>query len=896
MMEAAKTEWPELPFLGLRRFDAEDRTLYCGRSHDLKLCLGRLSSPAVRVLVLQGLSGSGKSSFLRAALVPEIERRFQGRSNGRCVVPICAVVSAGADMMATIARQVYEFVIDGPGRTMWGTEAQTLEQRYPQINAFVAEAANNVATLIDFISELSNDPRYTVLIAIDQVEDFWANTDAPDAIRDSFLRLVYEFALERLNGKLVLSIRTEQYGRFASVLPDSMTPAFAELRGVNRLCHHYLANPSHEELMALVEHPTGHYGFSYEAGLPELIVKEVRKAAADPEMCVLPLLQTVLLRLYVSGMAEAKIEAPLVITRAAVQALLEESDGTSVGLLDSFVSWGLRQAVARVLSQEEERTEWRFRLQREVSCWRAVLRAMSGGNAPGVRVRPHLSVADIETLARNAECETSTSLMIDALTRADVGLVTGTDESAALRLQHDLVCLVFDQTLAVASTGFWRQSCRNRRKRIDTAEKYQLADLFVGDAPPVEKLRIAELRFWDHKTLAYAHELGFFDRLGFSVECVPCDVDISAGDLVNMLACNPDTHAVYSYPRGLMSTPERRTSQDIVVLNSFTGFAVICNAKAALPSYQKDGGWTSYNEVTSALLGLRKSGGRYLAEDSLAKEFFEHLLAVESSRSGEALSEAARSVADVTECSDNDGISFVECLLRESSPCVAIVTAPTWALAMMLGENSVKTVIDQRTLLGLLDEEGSAANNTLSAIRRKLEVRNVMNLKLARDRTQGENEPMMMRLASVGLFLADWIWAQDVRAADWIRGRWSSTRAGARDYGRRISLPAFLNAFRRSCGYAASHEHADRYFGALWSDDCPNALEIHHKLMHARMDYESQTAALAARESQLDVAISEPIAALIHRAGRHANINNYYDAKRLIDQAVVMLNSAQQTS
>lgn len=894
MTGTADMEWPTLPFLGLRRFEGADRALYCARKHDIQLCSDRLSNPAVRVLVLQGLSGSGKSSFLRAGLLPEVDRLLlQEPKEG--IVPICSVVHAGTGMMENIARQVYEFVIRGRGRSMWNKQAGTLAERYPELEAFVADAAKNTDTLIDFISELSRNPRYSVLIAIDQVEEIWSmpSNEASTALQDSFFRLVYEFALERLSGKLVLSIRTEQYGIFASKLPDSTVPAFAELRGVNRLCHHYLANPSHEELVAMVEHPMAHYGFTYDTGLPELMVKALRTAAADPEMCVLPLLQTVLLRLYLGGKAKAEaVAAPMVITTAAFQALLETAEGTRVGLLQDFVRWGLGQAVAHVLQEDEARREWRFRKQREVSCWQAVLPAMSYRNSSGVRIRRISSVDEIETLARDAECEASALSMIEALSRADVGLLASTDKPDSFTLQHDLICLTFDQTPIVTSPGFWLQADRFRRKRIDKAADYRLKDLFVGDEPPVEKLRIAELRFWDHKTLAYANKLGFFDRLGFSVECVSCDEDISATDLVRKLECDHDTHAVYSYPRVLMSRPEMEASQDIVVLNSFTGFAVICNAAAALPCFQESSGWNSFDEVTEGMLALGDHDGSYLAEDNLAKDFFEHLLTIEQFRRGDDVT--ATSARRSAVCSDEAGISFVERLLRETSPCIAIVTAPTWALAMMLGEDNMKTVIDQRTLLRLLDDEGTVVNHRLSAIRRKLEVRNVMNLQLARDRTGSDNEPMMMRLASIGLFLADWIWAQDVKAGEWIRTQWSSTAAGAHDHGRRISLPAFLNTFRRSCGFSASHEHADRYFGAPWSDDCATALDIHHKLRQAQMHYEKQTVALGALASQLDGVVSEPIIALIHRARKHADINNYYDAKRLIDEAMVMLSSAQQ--
>lgn len=65
--------WPDEPYKGLQYYSAADRRLFSGREHDIDVCVLRLTSPETRILLLHGYTGCGKSSFLRAGLIPAIE-------------------------------------------------------------------------------------------------------------------------------------------------------------------------------------------------------------------------------------------------------------------------------------------------------------------------------------------------------------------------------------------------------------------------------------------------------------------------------------------------------------------------------------------------------------------------------------------------------------------------------------------------------------------------------------------------------------------------------------------------------------------------------------------------------------------------------------------------------
>jgi len=83
------------PWRGLASYDAEDVDTFFGREDDVAACLTRLAD--TRLLVLAGPSGSGKSSLMKAGLVPAL--LLQDRSSVVCTPgadPVGAIAAARA--------------------------------------------------------------------------------------------------------------------------------------------------------------------------------------------------------------------------------------------------------------------------------------------------------------------------------------------------------------------------------------------------------------------------------------------------------------------------------------------------------------------------------------------------------------------------------------------------------------------------------------------------------------------------------------------------------------------------------------------------------------------------------------------------------------------------------
>ncbi len=66
------------PYLGLRAFHYEDRAIYAGREQLAQETVRRLTQPGTQQtrLFITGASGSGKSSFAQAGLIPQLESHY----------------------------------------------------------------------------------------------------------------------------------------------------------------------------------------------------------------------------------------------------------------------------------------------------------------------------------------------------------------------------------------------------------------------------------------------------------------------------------------------------------------------------------------------------------------------------------------------------------------------------------------------------------------------------------------------------------------------------------------------------------------------------------------------------------------------------------------------------
>src|SRR5262249_11298011 len=78
MTSEAVGQWPDFPYKGLGYYTEADAPLFAGRKEDVVFCARMLADWKTRLLLLHGSTGCGKSSFLRAGLIPYLENRKAG--------------------------------------------------------------------------------------------------------------------------------------------------------------------------------------------------------------------------------------------------------------------------------------------------------------------------------------------------------------------------------------------------------------------------------------------------------------------------------------------------------------------------------------------------------------------------------------------------------------------------------------------------------------------------------------------------------------------------------------------------------------------------------------------------------------------------------------------------
>lgn len=228
------------PFKGLAFFDGPDADYYCGRDRIVSEVVARLAeSTLVGIL---GPSGIGKSSLLRAGVLPALGAGALPRSGGWRRI----VMRPGDHPCDELARAI------GAG----GLTAALLRLH----------------------------PGERLVIAIDQLEELFTGR-VDDAECAEFLDLLAALARDDERRVFVICVlRADFYGRFHAY------ERFGELLSHNHLL---VAPMDHEELREAIERPAARAGLEVEPALVDALVAEV----AD-EPGGLPLLSTALLELW----------------------------------------------------------------------------------------------------------------------------------------------------------------------------------------------------------------------------------------------------------------------------------------------------------------------------------------------------------------------------------------------------------------------------------------------------------------------------------------------------------------------------------------------------------------------------------------------------------------------
>lgn len=284
------------PYRGLQVFEAAHREIYFGRSQAVSELINRMrgtevrgadGSEVTRFLLVQGMSGNGKSSLIRAGLLPLLEgRALEGIGLWRHAAlkpsdrpgahPDLGLTGALAEALSTMLPALDDAYA--------GVEKLSDRlRRAPE--AMIAGLDGYIAREADAAGLRPEQMR--LVIFIDQLDEMFAASLAPPE-RSIFLRILQALARE---GRcwIVATLRSD----FAARLEE-----YPELLSLCRAGQvHLLGPPRPDELADMIREPAAAAGLDWEdadgVSLAQIILRD---ATHNPES--LPLLEYALDQLY----------------------------------------------------------------------------------------------------------------------------------------------------------------------------------------------------------------------------------------------------------------------------------------------------------------------------------------------------------------------------------------------------------------------------------------------------------------------------------------------------------------------------------------------------------------------------------------------------------------------
>ena len=197
------------PFPGLLAFQEEDAAIYFGRDDDIRRLIERLDARraqgGAKLVALLGSSGSGKSSLLRAGVVPRLKR-------------------AGRNWIVAPPMRPRLHPIDELAVALAGASGPGADWRKLKDDLLGPDPARALADFANDLRVKAGASEAQILIPIDQAEELFGVADPDEARR--FLEILSQALSESLPFMAVMAIRSDYLGRLQSAA--ALTARFEE--------------------------------------------------------------------------------------------------------------------------------------------------------------------------------------------------------------------------------------------------------------------------------------------------------------------------------------------------------------------------------------------------------------------------------------------------------------------------------------------------------------------------------------------------------------------------------------------------------------------------------------------------------------------------------------------
>jgi energy-coupling factor transporter ATP-binding protein EcfA2 len=246
------------PYKGLKKFELEDKDLFFGRDQFLTGLVNELEQ--TNLILLLGASGSGKSSVVRAGLIPWLRQK------------------EGSQLVNLILS---------PDINPFESFYASLLNKYKQTEAQIAR-------------EVKAESLIQVMTRLKQPDDFWLIfeelfTASEDDKRNKFIAGLVKLSKTKEPGvKIIATMRAD--------FLDRLSP-YPHLVKATQKHRPMIAEMQPDELRLAIEQPAAHHGVVFETGLVEEIIKDIQGQAG-----YLPLLQYTLNLLWETEVKNGSIQ------------------------------------------------------------------------------------------------------------------------------------------------------------------------------------------------------------------------------------------------------------------------------------------------------------------------------------------------------------------------------------------------------------------------------------------------------------------------------------------------------------------------------------------------------------------------------------------------------------
>ena len=376
---AAADRWPPTPYKGLNFYTAADAPLFGEREAEVEGCAALIGQFTTRILLLHGRSGTGKSSFLRAGLIPRLERERPGfhvlrKDSGDKSDP--TLIRCTDDPLGRIHHALTMALDADP--LLNRLDAACRGKAEAALSAGIDRDRMEVAdAVIEALTALTAGLSQTFVLAIDQSEEVLTLQSRRDQRnrRQAFFYLIEELCLRNLDIRTIVALRTEYYGQFCNSfrINPTLTVTATARAGLEQFMLHGLGDE--ERIAAAIRRPTlteeiGSYGrprdryrFSYAPDVPKQIAHDLLEHCG--ESSTLPVLQIVCNDLYSQVVVKAGRD---VITMDDYKAL-----GRVHGQVDAYIDHTIRNVL--------EETGPKAAGDADVNRWRKLLSTLVGRRA-----------------------------------------------------------------------------------------------------------------------------------------------------------------------------------------------------------------------------------------------------------------------------------------------------------------------------------------------------------------------------------------------------------------------------------------------------------------------------------------------------------------------------------